>query len=161
MEPDSEPINSEVILGHENKSADISEVAKQTVIQAHNHDGHPSRQSLLQMMRLAGSHPLAIERAEVYQCPTCIARSAPTETMKTTPTVRPYGFNDTIYIDIKFVHDTSGRAWAALSTIVDAGTILHMACVVKTKQPCYIARKLMRNWITLFGAPCRLIHHKG
>ena len=33
--------------------------------------------------------------------------------------------------------------------------------VVKTKSPRYIARKLMRHWVSIFGAPVRIIHDQG
>ena len=150
----------DVTPGNENMCRDIPKFVKDTVIAAHNRLGHPTRKTLLKMMRLAGSHPQAIKFAKVWNCPTCAQRSAPGKPRATKGEIRPYSFNHSIYIDIKFVQDVAGTTHAALS-IVDAGTAFHRGVLLRTKAPRYVARKIMRHWISLFGAPLRIIHDQG
>jgi hypothetical protein len=150
----------DITPGHEASCRDIPRFIKDTVIAAHNRLGHPTRKTLLKMMRLAGSHPQAIRFARAWNCPTCMQRAAPGKPRATKGEIRPYAFNHTIYIDIEFVQDATNTTYAALS-IVDAGTAFHRAVLLRTKAPRYVARKIMRHWISIFGAPVRIIHDQG
>jgi hypothetical protein len=149
-----------VKAGHEAEASDISNAVKDSVIQAHNRLGHPTRKTLLRMMRLGGSHPEAIKFAKIWKCPVCAAKQPPTKPMSTAANVRPYGFNHTVYMDLKFVQDIKGKVHAAVS-IVCAGTAYHRAAVIKSKSPRYVARKVMRHWISQFGAPLKIVHDQG
>ena len=124
----------DITPGHEASCRDIPRFIKDTVIAAHNRLGHPTRKTLIKMMRLAGSHPQAIRFAKAWNCPTCMQRAAPGKPRATKGEIRPYAFNHTIYIDIKFVQDATKTTYAALS-IVDAGTAFHRAVLLRTKHP--------------------------
>jgi len=158
--PDNVDESYDVQDGHAESMKDVSQTVKDTVIQAHNRLGHPSRKTFLRMLRLGGSHPDAIRFAKVYQCPVCIQKAPPTQPLKVAANIRPYGFNHTVYIDLKFMHDVKSKAHAALS-IVDAGTIFHRAVLLRTKSPKYVARKLVRHWFSIFGPPVRVVHDQG
>ena len=146
--------------GHEESAKEIPAYVRKAVEAAHNRLGHPSRQTFLRMLRLAGSHPLAIRWAKIWTCPICQQRCAPKKPMKSSGTIRPYGFNHTVYVDLKFVQDVAGKAHAALS-MVCAGTTFHRAAVLKTKTARYVARKFLRHWVSQFGPPLHVVHDQG
>ena len=78
------------------------------------------------MMRLVGAHANAIEYARKWNCPVCAASQMPRAPLVTTPTLRPCGFNETVVVDLKYLKDSNGKQWIALS-MVDAGTCWHIA----------------------------------
>ena len=80
--------------------------------------------------------------------------------MASTPTLRPYGFNRKIHIDIKFVFDSRGRKYPCLSA-VDLGAMYHMAVLLKTRRSDYVAQKFLRHWVQVFGVPEHITHDQG
>ena len=80
--------------------------------------------------------------------------------MASTPSLRPYGFNKRVHIDIKFVHDSRERKYAMLS-VIDLGTVYHAACLLKTRRSDYVASKFHRLWVGPFGPPEHVTHDQG
>jgi len=150
----------EVDPGYATDAADISQIVKDTVIKAHCRLGHHTRKTFLRMLRLPGAQQSAIKFAKIWNCPVCEQRAAPGKPRKTKAEIRPYGFNHTLYLDLKFVQDVKAQTYAALS-IIDSGTIFHRAVLLKSKTPRLVARKLMRHWISVFGPPKKIIHDQG
>ena len=68
------------------------------------------------------------------------------------PTVRPYGFNKIVCIDLKYFKDTTRKHRVALS-MVDAGTAYHVATMVRNGSSEHVARKVLEQWILHYGAP--------
>ena len=139
---------------------EISQTVKDTVIMAHNRMGHPSRKTFLRMLRIGGSHPEAIKFAKNWTCPVCAEKLAPQKPVSVAGHLRPFGFNKTIHIDLKFMGDVANHTYAALS-LVCTGTAYHKAVLLKTKTPRYVAKKILRHWISTFGAPLHLVHDQG
>ena len=63
-------------------------------------------------------------------------------------------------MDLKFMSDVADHAYVALS-IVCTGTAYHKAVLLKTKTPRYVAKKILRHWISVFGAPQAAVHDQG
>ena len=122
--------------------------------------GHPSRSTLLRMMRLSGSNEEAIRYAKRFHCDVCAQRQRPRHPQASTASARPFGFNQHLHIDLKFVHDVRGKRYAVLS-MLDLGTVKHDCVMVKTRRSDYIAGKFMRHWIMIYGVPRRVTHDQG
>ena len=70
---------------------------------AHRQLGHPSRSTLLRMLRLSGANADALRHARNWKCDVCMARKAPKHPMAAAPSVRPYGFNLHLHVDVKYL----------------------------------------------------------
>ena len=127
---------------------------------AHRQLGHPSRSTLLRMLRLSGANPDAIRHARRWTCDVCAARKAPKHPRAAASSIRPYGFNLHLHIDVKFLWDARGKKYAALS-ILDIGTMMHQACLLKTRRSDYVAGKFFRRWVQIFGVPKCITHDQG
>ncbi len=99
-------------------AADTPEEIKGAVVQAHNRLGHPQRGTLLRMLKLAGASSTALRYAKSWKCPTCIAKQAPRRIAKTSASLRPFGFNHTIHIDLKYLTDSVRGKYVAMSVCV-------------------------------------------
>ena len=135
------------------------EVAK-AVEFAHRQLGHPSRTTLMRMLRLSGANDEAVRYAKHWRCDVCAQRAAPRHPQAAAPSIRPYGFNKHLHLDIKYVYDCRRKKYACLS-ILDLGTVKHDAHMVKTKKSSYIARKFFRHWIAVYGVPEKITTDQG
>ena len=127
---------------------------------AHRQLGHPSRSTLLRMLRLSGANADAIRHARRWTCDVCAARKAPKHPRAAASSIRPYGFNLHLHIDVKFLWDSRGKKYAALS-MLDIGTMMHQACLLKTRRSDYVAGKFFRRWVQVFGVPKCITHDQG
>ena len=73
---------------------------------------------------------------------------------------RPFGFNKTVCLDLKYLKDGAGKNHVALSA-VDAGTSWHAACVLKNRTPVHVVKKLLAIWFAPYGAPEMLVVDPG
>ncbi|CAK9114738.1 unnamed protein product [Durusdinium trenchii] len=138
----------------------ISQEVKRAVEFAHRQLGHPSRDTLVRMLRISGANDDAIRHARRWRCDVCRMQQPPKHPLATTATSRPFAFNRVLHIDIKYLFDTQGRKYPCLS-IVDLGTVYHAGCMLKTRRSDYVARKFLVHWVQLFGAPGHIYHDQG
>ena len=103
--------------GYEKEMEDVPEDVRKTVRLAHERLGHPRTTTLVRMLKISGARPDAIKYAKVLDCSVCNERQAPERPNKTTASVRPYGLGHLVHIDLKFVRDMAGKAYAALSDL--------------------------------------------
>lgn len=85
---------------------------------------------------------------------------APRHPQAAAPSVRPYGFNKALHIDVKYVLDIRKKKYACLS-ILDLGTVKHDAVMLKSKKSSYVARKFFRHWIAVYGVPEKVTCDQG
>ena len=135
------------------------EVAK-AVEFAHRQLGHPSRTTLMRMLRLSGATEDAIRYAKRWHCDVCAQRAMPKRPQPAAPSVRPYGFNKHLHIDIKYVLDHNRKKYGCLS-MLDLGTCKHDAVMIKSKKSSYVARKFFRHWVSLYGVPEKVTTDQG
>jgi hypothetical protein len=64
--------------------------------------------------------------------------------------MKPTGFNQEVFIDLKECRDHNRTRYHVLS-MVDAASSYHLATVVKEKTSRYVARKFLKKWIRVFG----------
>jgi len=74
--------------------------------------------------------------------------------------IRPYGFNKVVCIDLKYLKTTDRKRCVALS-IIDAGTGMHAATLLKTRRTDHVARKFFITWIAHYGVPEKIICDQG
>ena len=74
--------------------------------------------------------------------------------------MRPFGFNEVVVVDLKYVKDSKGKQFVALS-LVDAGTCWHVAILLKKRMPRHVVRKMIEGWIRHYGCPNHLIVDQG
>eukprot|EP00435_Cladocopium_sp_Y103_P057834 s201_g20.t1 len=144
----------------EDERRPVPKEVRRAVEYAHRQLGHPSRDTLVRMLRISGANEDAVRYARKWQCDVCRMQKAPAHPMATTPTLRPYGFNRQLHLDIKFVFDSRDRKYPCLS-IVDLGTAFHGTCLLKTRRSDYVARKFLQHWVQIFGVPQHLCHDQG
>ena len=120
---------------------------RRMVRKAHRGLGHPGRTTMLRMMKLGGASAEAIRYAKVWQCPVCIRMSRPLKPMESSAELRPFGFNETVGMDIKYLKDYEQNKFVALS-VVCAGTSFHQAVLVKNRDPKHISEQFLKMWIT-------------
>ena len=75
-------------------------------------------------------------------------------------TERPWGFNQSVYLDLKYHHDIRNKVFVSLS-VVDAGTSYHVASLLKTRRAAYVARKFITQWVNHYGAPLEITTDQG
>ena len=157
---EEEQIAEELAEPEEDERRAVPREVQKAVEFAHRQLGHPSRDTLVRMLRISGATEEAIRHARRWRCEVCSQQQPPKHPMASTPTLRPYGFNRKIHIDIKFVFDSRGRKYPCLSA-VDLGTRYHMAVLLKTRRSDYVAQKFLRHWVQVFGVPEHITHDQG
>jgi len=138
----------------------IPKSVRQEVRKSHNGLGHPTRPTLLRMMKLGGASPAAMEYAKVWQCPTCDAAAQPSEPLKASTRIRPFGFNKTVGVDLKYLKDTNRDNHVAVS-LVDAGTGWHVMSLLKNRTPRHVVEQILQVWIKHYGVPELFIIDQG
>ena len=138
----------------------IAPDTRKAVEQAHRQLGHPSRATLVRMLRLSGASEGAIENAKTWRCDTCATRAPPRHPTASAPGLRPYGFNKEHQVDLKYVKDCRGKKYVFLS-MIDVGTVYHHGVMLKTRRSEYVASKWLKHWVSQFGVLARIIHDQG
>lgn len=133
---------------------------KKAVEFAHRQLGHPSRTTLVRMLKMSGATDEAVRHARRWHCDVCVKRKAPKHPQAAAPSVRPYGFNKHLHIDVKYVYDNRRKKYACLS-ILDLGTLKHDAVMIKTRRSDYVAKKFYRHWIARYGVPEKITLDQG
>ena len=74
--------------------------------------------------------------------------------------MRPYGFNVSVSMDLKYLKDAQEQHHVALS-LVDAGTSWHAGALVKNRTPKHVVSKIMDTWIMHYGVPKEFVVDQG
>lgn len=138
----------------------VSSEVKKAVQYAHRQLGHPSRSTLVRMLKLSGANAEAIRFAKRWRCSVCESRKAPRHPAAATVSTRPFGFNKVVQVGLKYLWDARRKKYAALSLIC-TGTGKHDAHMIKTRRGDYVASKVLRKWIQVYGAPETLVYDQG
>jgi hypothetical protein len=120
--------------------AEVPAHIRREVRKAHNGLGHPAKTTFLRMMKLGNATDVAIKYAKTWECPVCARKVAPRKPQVAAGEIRPYGFNKIVCIDLKYLKTTDRKRCVALS-IIDAGTGMHAATLLKTRRTDHVARK--------------------
>ena len=139
---------------------DEEERKKNQLTTIHRRLGHPSNETLVRMLRLAGAEKWLLEEAKILRCPICGAGSSPSRPMAQRSDMRPTTFNELIAIDLKFAKDCQDRLYVTLS-MIDLATNYHQAVLLRNRNPPHVARKFLIRWIGMFGVPTTITLDQG
>ena len=112
------------------------------------------------MMKLGNATDVAIKYAKTWECPVCARKVAPRKPQVAAGEIRPYGFNKVVCIDLKYLKTTDRQRCVALS-VIDAGTGMHAATLLKTRRTDHVARKFFVTWIAHYGVPEKIVCDQG
>lgn len=135
----------------------VTPETKRTVRKMHRGLGHPERGTMLRLMKLSGASSSAVKYAKTWQCPVCQKMSRPTKPAKATTAIRPFGFNETVGMDLKYQKDHRQNRFVAL-TVVDSGTAFQQATLLKSRDPKHVAEKFVDLGISHYGCPRMVIN---
>ena len=99
--PDYDPLEEDAV--EEDARHPVSGEVRKAVQYAHRQFGHPSRSTLLRMLKLSGATPEAIRFAKRWRRPVCESRKAPRHPAAATVSTRPFGFNKVVQMDVKYL----------------------------------------------------------
>ena len=125
---------------------------RQRVRATHTGLGHPSRPTMVKMMRLAGANKEALDYAKTWECPFCKAAAAPSKPLNASTRLRPFRFNHTVACDLKYLKDSRKKTHVALH-IVCCGTGFQAASFLKNRTSRNVAHKLIELWVAHYGVP--------
>jgi hypothetical protein len=131
-----------------------------TVRRMHRGLGHPERGTMLRLMKLSGASSTAVKYAKTWQCPVCQRMSKPAKPAEASTAIRPFGFNETVGMDLKYLKDRDQNRYVAL-TVVDSGTAFQQATLLKSRDPKHVAEKFVDLWIAHYGCPRMVIVDQG
>ncbi len=137
----------------------VPQQVRRAVRKSHRGLGHPSKQVFLKMLKVGNVSQAALLDARHWKCPTCEASAQPAQYGSTSTRTRPFAFNHTIVMDLKYLNDKT-KQYVCLS-IVDAGTSWHAAVFVKTRKSKHISRMILKNWIAHYGVPELIVVDQG
>ena len=126
----------------------------------HERLGHPTNETLTRMLSLAGASKEVVAAAKDLQCPVCQEIAPPGRYLKQRPEIRPTTFGKEIHCDLKYLHDTEGKLYVALS-MVDAATSFHAAVLLRNRKADHVARKMARHWCSIYGIPETVVIDQG
>ena len=138
----------------------VPKATRQEVRRTHNGLSHPSRTTLLRMMKLGNASPASLAYARAWQCPVCQASSQPHKPQQASTRLRPSGCNKTVVMDLKYLKDADKKNHVALS-MVDAGTSWHMAILLKNRKPKHVIGKVTSEWIAHYRVPNDVVIEQG
>lgn len=133
---------------------------KDQLMTIHRRLGHPSNETLVRMLRLAGAEKWLIEEARILRCPTCGAGAPPSRPMAQRSDMRPTTFNELVAIDLKFAKDCRDQLYVTLS-MIDLATNYHQAVLLRNRNPPHVAKKFLIRWIGMFGVPTSITLDQG
>ena len=132
---------------------DLNKVAQKL----HNQFGHPSDARLIKMIINAGIQNKDLERKIVdvsKNCRTCQKFKKPVpRPVVSIPLAN--NFNEVIAIDLKSYENQY------FLVIVDIFTKYCAAALINNKKPETIVENMFSSWITIFGAPQKILHDNG
>ena len=135
MDPDDEEqanwSTEEIPPKYREKLLKVPKSIRNQVRRMHRGLGHPSRETMIKMMKTAGARSEAIEYARRWDCPICQAAMAPKKPLNASARLRPYKFNHTVAVDLKYLKDSIGKQRVALHAVC-CGTGFQAACMLKT-----------------------------
>ena len=125
----------------------------------HYNLAHPSRATLLRMLRSAGAKADSVDYPKCWKCPVCIRRERP-KSARPAKAERAEKFNDCVVIDVKHVHDANMKKYVVLH-FVDEATFYHVATLVDKADSVTSVVFFQNKWVAWAGVPKKIIHDQG
>ena len=119
----------------------------------HNNLGHPSKASLLRVLRNSGASEEALSRASQFSCPTCEASRRPAEAVPAQP-AHAEGFNDRVGMDVKYFQGWKLGEKVPCLNIVDYGSSFQQVIPLPGRETGVTLRQAYSQfWLAWAGVP--------
>jgi hypothetical protein len=125
----------------------------------HERYGHPGTDAFVRALRTGGATASAIAYAKQMTCPVCERVQRPKDPHQTA-TRRTDEVNQSIGVDLLWIHDCADNQYFVLS-IVDQATTFQVARILATKTSKEIAAVLEGNWTSIFQEPREVVFDHG
>ncbi|CAL1135188.1 unnamed protein product [Cladocopium goreaui] len=79
----------------------------------HSRMGHPLKEALRRMMKLAGVPKRVVDTLEKFQCPTCDKMQPPSRPRPQRSDLRPTVFNESLHVDLKYAKDVKKQLYVS------------------------------------------------
>ena len=138
--------------------ASTKQEAIRIVQRLHRNLGHPSAESLAELLAARGASESIIEAAKGYTCLACAKYKKPAQAA---PASMPTSdqFNDAVQADVLWIK--CGSTKYAIMSMVDTATRYTAAYLLRSEASEEYIKSLERMWISHFGAPNKLITDSG
>ena len=151
-------------LDRRKKWLSIPRSARIAIRTLHARFGHCSRETLVQILRLAKMPEEYVNAARHLRCRGCEATvKLPTQTSKVA-LPPPCVFNFCLGMDVSYLHDSAGVVYQLLN-IVDLGTTFQMEIVVGegtgVPRSAHLLDTVMARWVSWAGYPKRIVLDRG
>jgi hypothetical protein len=131
---------------------------RKKLLKLHDQFGHASAMKLIQLLKSADikDERLFINLQEVVDgCDTCqMFKKSPARPVVGLP--RASDFNETVAVDL---HQLGSNIW--FLHIIDEFSRLSNACIVYNKEPETFIEMFIKHWVSVYGAPKRLVSDNG
>ena len=132
--------------------------ALRTVQKLHRNLGHPSPQSLVEMLQSRGASEAVVEAARNYQCVSCLMYKKPNQTSPSKVT-RAKEFGEIVQADVMWVK-IDDKKFPVMS-FVDEATKYQTACLLRGETSADFIRSIEKGWVKHFGLPQSLHTDEG
>ena len=132
--------------------------ALRTVQKLHRNLGHPSPQSLVEMLQSRGASEAVVEAARNYQCVSCLMYKKPNQTPPSKVS-RSTEFGEIVQADVMWVK-IDDKKFPVMS-FVDEATKYQTACLLRGETSGDFIRSIEKGWVKHFGVPRGLHTDEG
>ncbi|CAE7237433.1 RE2 [Symbiodinium necroappetens] len=162
LEEAAEPQQPEAEKERKRKWLRLERNQRLAIRRLHHMTGHASNESMMRMLRAAGSSPTVVAACRFFRCQVCLEKKNPPQPSSVT-SAPPYQFNYEVGCDAFEVVDATGEKHTILS-LVDSGTKYHVASRVSGggvpgSKVC--SDMFSASWLAPFGPPKFLVCDQG
>ena len=133
--------------------------AVRTVQRLHRNLGHPSPESLVELLQSRGASDAVVEAARSYKCVACLRYKKPNNPSPATLRQRATELGECVQADVLWLKIGDNK-FPVLS-VVDTATKYQMASLLKSERGPDLIKGLERCWIKHFGIPTKLVTDEG
>ena len=133
--------------------------AVRTVQRLHRNLGHPSPESLVELLQSRGASDAVVEAARSYKCVACLRYKKPNNPSPATLRQRATELGECVQADVLWLKIGDNK-FAVLS-VVDTATKYQVASLLKSERGPDLIKGLERCWIKHFGIPTKLVTDEG
>ena len=132
--------------------------ALRTVQKLHRNLGHPSPQSLVEMLQSRGASDAVVEAARNYQCASCLMYKKPNQTSPSSmPRAKEFG--EIVQADVMWIKSKDKKS--PVMSFLDEATKYQTAILLRGETSADFIKALEKGWVKHFGLPKQLHTDEG
>ena len=138
--------------------AEGKQEALRVVQKLHRNLGHPSAQSLVDLLTARGASATVLSVAENYLCSSCLRYKKPNQAAPASIKEAQH-FNQVVQSDVFWIK--LGKKKMPILAILDVATRFQAAALLDSERTQDYIKALERHWVAHFGVPQQLITDEG